>query len=556
MAFSANSICKISRQQFLCGAALLALSVPASAQSIDTTPLWNGTSSITSWGIPNTATYGQTFTPVAGQTRLSAFTMELGQIGGPAPQYQAFVYQFANNRISGPALFSSGVFTAPTGAAFTPVTINTGNVILTPGQQYVVFLTTSTQTNVGPSSYRFGALTNNTAIPNGQFVFMNNGTVFADLAANPWSNIGEDLAFKAFLTAQNAGENNTQAQLGAFQLGNSYLSLLTDPFATNRVGTTGPMGYAADKKLPPAVSAANAMVTKAPPIVYSPRWDVWGAAFGGSNNTRGEAGPGTSDTRTQVGGVAAGADYRYAPDTLIGFSLAGGNINWSLSGAGLGGGASDAFMAGIYGKHTFGPGYVSGAVTYTNYWMRTDRSSDPTSFDHLHANFDAESWGGRLEAGYRVPGNWMMVQWTPYGAIQGQSFRTPGFSEIAPVGSPALGLTFDGRTATAFRGEIGLRSDKVVAIDQGSQLNLFGKLAYAHDEVSDPSVNANFTALGGGVGTPFTVFGARQSPDLVLVTGGAEWRLATGVSFLAKFDGEFGDRSETYSATGRIRYTW
>jgi hypothetical protein len=23
-----------------------------------------------------------------------------------------------------------------------------------------------------------------------------------------------------------------------------------------------------------------------------------------------------------------------------------------------------------------------------------------------------------------------------------------------------------------------------------------------------------------------------------------------------KFDGEFGDRSETYSGTGRIRYTW
>jgi hypothetical protein len=30
-----------------------------------------------------------------------------------------------------------------------------------------------------------------------------------------------------------------------------------------------------------------------------------------------------------------------------------------------------------------------------------------------------------------------------------------------------------------------------------------------------------------------------------------QWR-----SFLVKFDGEFGDRSETYSGTGRIRYTW
>jgi len=36
----------------------------------------------------------------------------------------------------------------------------------------------------------------------------------------------------------------------------------------------------------------------------------------------------------------------------------------------------------------------------------------------------------------------------------------------------------------------------------------------------------------------------------------AERRLTNGVSFLVKFDGEFGDRSETYSSTGRIRYTW
>jgi len=61
------------------GVAFLALSVPASAQIIDTTPQWNGTSFISSWGIPNTATYGQTITPTAGQTRLSSFTFQLNQ---------------------------------------------------------------------------------------------------------------------------------------------------------------------------------------------------------------------------------------------------------------------------------------------------------------------------------------------------------------------------------------------------------------------------------------------------------------------------------------------
>jgi hypothetical protein len=50
----------------------------------------------------------------------------------------------------------------------------------------------------------------------------------------------------------------------------------------------------------------------------------------------------------------------------------------------------------------------------------------------------------------------------------------------------------------------------------------------------------------------FFVFGVSTST----VTGGAEWRLANGVSLLAKFDGEFANRSQTYSGTGRIRYAW
>ena len=43
------------------GVAFLALSASANAQGIiNTIPLWDGTQSIQSWGVTNTATYGQT----------------------------------------------------------------------------------------------------------------------------------------------------------------------------------------------------------------------------------------------------------------------------------------------------------------------------------------------------------------------------------------------------------------------------------------------------------------------------------------------------------------
>jgi hypothetical protein len=65
--------------------AFLALGTSANAQNIDTLSQWNGTTFISSWGVPNTATYGQTFTPTNNQTRLSGFTFELAQQSGTAP---------------------------------------------------------------------------------------------------------------------------------------------------------------------------------------------------------------------------------------------------------------------------------------------------------------------------------------------------------------------------------------------------------------------------------------------------------------------------------------
>ena len=218
------------------------------------------------------------------------------------------------------------------------------------------------------------------------------------------------------MRSAHSARTHTQAQQGAFQLGNSYLSLLTDPFATNRVGTTGPLGFAPERQslLPASIASAYAKYAKAPALaVYEPRWDVWGAAFGGTNNTRGDT-RGRWQPRCLYPRRRRRRRCRLslAPGSLIGFSLAGGNINWSVTGNGFGGnggGNSDAFMAGIYGKYTAGAGYVSGAVTYSNYWMSTNRtvavpgltSSRPTSMREL-----GRAAGRRLSPTDAVTSRW------------------------------------------------------------------------------------------------------------------------------------------------------
>jgi hypothetical protein len=69
---------------------------------------------------------------------------------------------------------------------------------------------------------------------------------------------------------------------------------------------------------------------------------------------------------TSTYGYAAGMDYHYSPDTVFGFSLAGGGTNWNLA-QGLGTGRSDAFLAGVYG------------VTHEGLPISPPRSLSPTT---------------------------------------------------------------------------------------------------------------------------------------------------------------------------------
>jgi uncharacterized protein with beta-barrel porin domain len=84
-------------------------------------------------------------------------------------------------------------------------------------------------------------------------------------------------------------------------------------------------------------------------------------------------------------------------------------------------------------------------------------------------------------------------------------------------------------------------------------LSFRGRLAWAHDWVSDPTLTPLFQTLPGA---SFVVNGATPAKDSALVSAGTEYRLANGVTLLAKFDGEFASHSSTYAGTGALRYAW
>jgi outer membrane autotransporter protein len=235
-----------------------------------------------------------------------------------------------------------------------------------------------------------------------------------------------------------------------------------------------------------------------------------------------------------------------SPYTVVGFALAGAGTNWGLANT-PGSGRSDAMQIGGYGITWFGPAYLAGALSFTNHWFTTGRAA---LGDQLAANFVGQSYGARLEGGYRYPVLPAFAV-TPYGAVQYQDFNTPTYSESDASGG-GFGLSYAAMNATDVRSELGARLDDLTLL-YGKPLILFGRLAWAHDFVSNPSLSAAFEALPGG---SFTVNGAPIPHDSVLTTAGTQLFLTPQWTLLAKFDGEFAKGSQTYAGTGTLRYTW
>ena len=110
-----------------------------------------------------------------------------------------------------------------------------------------------------------------------------------------------------------------------------------------------------------------------------------------------------------------------------------------------------------------------------------------------------------------------------------------GFTETDAFAS-GFGLAFGSRDATDTESELGARFDRVLAVYSNAVLALRGRVAWAHDWATDPTLMSVFQALPGA---SFIVNGATLPKNSALTSAGAELRLANGVTLLAKFDGEF-----------------
>ena len=340
---------------------------------------------------------------------------------------------------------------------------------------------------------------------------------------------------------QISGETAVGTQQATFDAMNQFMGVMLDP-------TVGALS--GGRAFAQANDAYAAMARKAPLAAeaFNARWGIWAAGFGGAQSTSGDAVLGSNKTTSNVFGTAAGAEYRFSPSTVAGFALAGGGTHFNVANGGSGN--SDLFQAGAYLRHTQGAAFLAAALAYGWQDVTTNRTVTVAGIDNLRGRFNANAVSGRLEGGYRVAT--AAGDLTPYAAGQFTSYHLPSYTEQVASGANTFALGYNGKQVTATRTELGLRSEKAVALDD-STLMLRGRLAWAHDFNTDRNVQAVFVTLPGSA---FVVNGAQPAADTALTTVSAETLWRNGWSAALTAEAQLSDTTHSYSGKGVVRYNW
>lgn len=158
----------------------------AGAQAATVSTLDKESTTIISWGQPNTGTYGQTITLTEGMS-LDSVTFRIEDYGSSIT-YDLYVYAWDGSKATGPALNVTSGTTAGL-KSMQNVTTTTGGVDLDAGEYVISYQATSS------GSSRWGATYNDASIE-GNFVYMNNGNDTGQHTSHNWSQfVSYDLAY-------------------------------------------------------------------------------------------------------------------------------------------------------------------------------------------------------------------------------------------------------------------------------------------------------------------------------------------------------------------------
>jgi uncharacterized protein with beta-barrel porin domain len=171
--------------------------------------------------------------------------------------------------------------------------------------------------------------------------------------------------------------------------------------------------------------------------------------------------------------------------------------------------------------------------------------------DVLQGKQDANNYGGRIEAGWRLAMD-DTTSIIPYGAFAGESFESPAYAETALSGASTFALTYAAQTTALGRSELGAHLDRHYGLEQGT-LTADVHAAWGHQLDDLPFVQAGFQNLPG---TVFQVVGVRPGRDTALLGLDLEVRNNSGLFFGVRGEGQFGAGTTIVEGLGNFGWRW
>lgn len=283
--------------------------------------------------------------------------------------------------------------------------------------------------------------------------------------------------------------------------------------------------------------------------------ETWVDGYASGGVVAGNTDTGAHKFRSNVYGVAAGAQWMPWANTMIGGAISAGRSDFRVAGD-LGKGNATSIEAGVYGymqasRHFYSSfeAAVAGTQIKTTRVVNVSGNSDT-----LTGKLTTYTFGGRFETGVQL------AYFSPYIAVQDHVSMLPGYSEGAATGSAAtFALDYASRTYNSGRAEVGFRH--YIDVDVTPRwiltpdftIHLNDRLAYAYDLSDGSRTGVSFVNLPSSA---FDVYGAKAKRHELLGTVGADVLFNNGVRITTHFDAAFTQKSESYTGFAGIGYTW
>ena len=280
-------------------------------------------------------------------------------------------------------------------------------------------------------------------------------------------------------------------------------------------------------------------------------FSVWGSVLGGVGSVQGD---GNSSTFTyNVGGAAAGIDYRLSPSFLVGLGTGYTNgTQWVDSFQGKG--WSNTVSVSAYASFTQWGLYVDALAgyAYSNNQLQRQISVPGLQPRTANGSTGANQFLAQVEAGYAfgiyAPA---AATVTPFARFQTSSINQAAFSEW---GANSLSLNVQQQTTTSVRTVLGAELAGAIGLGNTRTLDLGLRLGWLHEYAN--TARPITAAFAGAPSANFTVYGATPQRDAAVIGFQASTNVATATQLYLRYDGDIGSGTDNHALNLGIRLSW